>query len=446
MLRKLALQTLSSLTVNQVKMKFFLVAVVIALIGLAAGELPLVRYDSFKIYKIQVNDPTELSYYKKLTENLDIFQLKEPGVVGRSYDVVVSPALQRAFEERLRYYELRFDVTCEDLQELLESTYDKIVGAIKPDMGWTEYHGLDDIYNWLNNLVLRNPRTVKPYTVGLSYEKRPIKAIKYSQRRGNKAIWINSNIHAIEWITSAATTCFFDRLINNPSAELKRLREEYDWIYVPMMNPDGFVYTKEVSPLWRKNRKPTGFSNSSGPCYGTDMNRNFDFHWGEAGYNLNVPCDHFYAGRKAFSEPETTALKKFFNKFPNNYVRVFLDVHSYGNLVLLPYGHTKEVRPPNYQQMMTIAQAFADSASAKYGTVFRYGSSGDVLYPVSGATKDWAYGLKNINFTATIELRDSSNGPYGFFLPANQILEVCDEFEAGVIGMIKAAEGENLFA
>lgn len=61
---------------------------------------------------------------------------------------------------------------------------------------------------------------------------------------------------------------------------------------------------------------------------------------------------------------------------------------------------------------------------------------------VSGDAKDWIYGVKNVPFAATIELRD--NGRYGFLLPADQIVEVCTELTDGMIGLIKAAEMERV--
>lgn len=147
-------------------------------------------------------------------------------------------------------------------------------------MEWTQYHGLYDIYYWLDNLAVEYKRIVTAYTIGYSYEGRPIKAVKISAKRGKKAIFIESNIHAIEWISSATTTCFFNNLLKSNDAEMQNLLNSYDWIFLPVLNPDGFEYSHNVQRAWRKNRKPTGFSNSSGICYGTDLNRNFNYQWG----------------------------------------------------------------------------------------------------------------------------------------------------------------------
>ncbi|TMW47119.1 hypothetical protein DOY81_007801 [Sarcophaga bullata] len=313
-------------------------------------------------------------------------------------------------------------------------------------MEWTQFHKLHEIYDWIDNLSMTYTSTITPYTIGYSYENRPIKAIKISHKPNNtQAIFIESQMHAIEWISSAASTCFFNNLLHSQNPELRRMLVEYDWIYVPIANPDGFVYTHDVDRLWRKNRRPTGFSNSSGPCYGTDLNRNFGYEWGAlSAWNFNEPCDHWYGGTEPDSEPEVKALQRFINSFPDGYIRLYMPFHSYGNLILLPYGHTSTILPPNYEQMMRIAKGFADAARIKYGTQFVYGSTGTINISgyVSGASKDWVYGVKNVPYTGTFELRD--NGTYGFFLPANQIVEVCAEVTDGLIGLIKTAEKEEI--
>lgn len=244
-------------------------------------------------------------------------------------------------------------------------------------MEWTQFHMLEDIYDFVDSLTESYPRLITPYTIGYSYENRPIKAIKISHKPNNKAIFIESQIHAIEWISSAASTCFFNNLFHSENKTLSKMLKDYDWIYVPVLNPDGFVYSHTVERLWRKNRKPTGFSNSSGICYGTDLNRNFGFEWGAlSAWNFNEPCDHWYGGGTPDSQPEVLAIQEFINSFPDDYIKMYIPFHSYGNFVLLPYSHSNEVIPPNFDQMMRIAKGFADAAQVKYGTVFRYGATG----------------------------------------------------------------------
>ncbi|XP_065357356.1 zinc carboxypeptidase-like [Calliphora vicina] len=417
-----------------------------ALLGVIGANQLAARYDDFKVYRVNVKDAQQLSEFIKLGDNLPLRYLSELKGPGHSYNVVIDPANQAKLESQFNFLELDFSCVIEDLQSVLEEeSQPQTFGMerIRTEMDWTQYHDLPVIYSWLKKIAFNNRRLVKSYVIGRSYERRPIRAVKISFKPGNKAIFVESNIHAIEWISSATTTCFFENLLNSSDEKMKNLLENYDWIFVPVLNPDGFEYSHNVERLWRKNRRPTGFRNASGPCYGIDLNRNFDYKWGVSGFNFDVPCDHWYGGAKPNSEPEVIALESFVNSFDNDYIRMYLAVHSFGQFVLLPYGHSITEFPPNYDQMMRIATAFADGARVKYGTEFLSGASGLLNYVVSGTANDWAYGVKNIPFTATIELRD--RGQYGFFLPTSQILEVCYEFTDGLVAMVAKAQEEGLF-
>lgn len=60
-----------------------------------------------------------------------------------------------------------------------------------------------------------------------------------------------------------------------------------------------------------------------------------------------------------------------------------------------------------------------------YGTAYKYGPSGSLLYPASGASDDWAKGSLGIKYSYTVELRDG--GRHGFILPASQIESTANE-------------------
>jgi extracellular matrix protein 14 len=47
-----------------------------------------------------------------------------------------------------------------------------------------------------------------------------------------------------------------------------------DYVFVNVVNPDGFVYTWEEDRLWRKNRRYVNYT-----CTGIDLNRNYAYNW-----------------------------------------------------------------------------------------------------------------------------------------------------------------------
>jgi len=86
------------------------------------------------------------------------------------------------------------------------------------------------------------------FIVGQSYEGRTIRGIKISHKAGNPGIFIESNIHAREWITSASATWFINQLLTSEDADVRSLADNYDWHIIPVFNVDGFEYShKKVS-------------------------------------------------------------------------------------------------------------------------------------------------------------------------------------------------------
>lgn len=50
------------------------------------------------------------------------------------------------------------------------------------DFGWTAYHNLDKIYEWLDEQLITYPNLLTNLTVGLSYQNRTIRAVRLSQK------------------------------------------------------------------------------------------------------------------------------------------------------------------------------------------------------------------------------------------------------------------------
>ena len=88
------------------------------------------------------------------------------------------------------------------------------------------------------------------------------------------------------------------------------------WIVIPVLNPDGYVYTWTRDRMWRKNRNPRAGRFGRRGCVGVDLNRNYDIEWGRNGISRN-PCSDIYPGKKAFSEPESKAHSDLLKSLPN---------------------------------------------------------------------------------------------------------------------------------
>lgn len=61
---------------------------------------------------------------------------------------------------------------------------------------------------------------------------------------------MESNIHAREWVTSATATWLLNELLTSIDPIIQALSNEYDWIIVPIVNVDGFVYTTTTVSIY----------------------------------------------------------------------------------------------------------------------------------------------------------------------------------------------------
>ena len=118
----------------------------------------------------------------------------------------------------------------------------------------------------------------KVFSIGKTYENRDIPGIKIGT--GSIPVVINGGIHAREWISPITVTYFADFLAStDPRAQ--DLLSKFTFHLIPVLNPDGYEYTRTNNRMWRKNREP----NPGTDCAGTDINRNFAFKWSGNGGN-----------------------------------------------------------------------------------------------------------------------------------------------------------------
>lgn len=109
--------------------------------------------------------------------------------------------------------------------------------------GWKAYYRLGTIYEWLDEQIEKYPQLLTNLTVGKSYQGRAIRAVKLSHKKGNPTIFIESTIHAREWVTVATATYFLNELLTSKDPNIVDLAHNYDWVMIPVFNVDGYEYT-----------------------------------------------------------------------------------------------------------------------------------------------------------------------------------------------------------
>ncbi|CAG7815843.1 unnamed protein product, partial [Allacma fusca] len=173
--------------------------------------------------------------------------------------------------------------------------------------------------------------------------------------------------------------------------------------------------------FWRKTRSYPRPGNSIidsivNLCVGADPNRNWNYHWGGPGGSGN-PCAANYRGRDNSSEIEVQNLQNFIMSKRDS-LKMYLSLHSYSQLILIPWGHSYKLAD-DYEEMYEIAEKALTRLEKVQGTTYRAGSTSNILYPAAGGSHDWAKGVAGIKYSYTVELPD--RGFYGFLLPASRI-------------------------
>lgn len=215
---------------------------------------------------------------------------------------MVAPHKLPEFYEKMAENGIPYQMHIDDVQKLIDETNPKTQTRSK-SFDFISYHTLDNIYKKLDDLVKQYPDKVQTVVAGKTYEGREIKGVKVSFKANNPGIFIESGIHAREWISPATNMYILCQLLTSNNTDVRDLAESHDWYIFPSFNPDGYVYTHTTvkapfpnvtqsvinlsisficihffghfqNRLWRKTRKPYGSF-----CKGSDPNRNWGYRW-----------------------------------------------------------------------------------------------------------------------------------------------------------------------
>ena len=287
-----------------------------------------------------------------------------------------------------------------------------------------QYHSAASLEEELRQLAEAKPDIAKLVEIGRSIEGRPILALRIGDRRGGvpKVLFMGCH-HAREWIAVEVPFLLAKELVERADEApiAGWLASGFEVWVAPMVNPDGHEHSRAQERLWRKNRR----RNDDG-SFGVDPNRNYGYMWGilDVPTSSHVPSDETYVGPRAFSEPETQAIRDLVGS--ERFTGV-ITYHSYSQLLLYPWGYTeKPISDAQHrEQMVGMAQEMQTLIQGVHGKIYVPQQSSE-LYPTAGDTTDWTYGTYGIP-SFTIELRPRTFQEGGFILPPNQILPTWEE-------------------
>ena len=339
-------------------------------------------------------DPSTLQSLNNLGIPLDHVRKNK----DESLDVVVTMEEARALLE----IGIPFDVRQHDLSEYFVN---RSIPSIERDFPLGSMLGNYTLLEAIAQMdTLRNmyPDFVSEKdSIGTSIEGRTIWAFKVSDYpsvdEDEPEVLYTGLTHAREPVGMMNLFYFVRWLCENYSSDATSefLVNHREMWFVPIINPDGYVYNETIAPngggMHRKNRRPNPDNSNcnNGTQQGIDLNRNYSYNWGadNSGSSGN-PCSAVYRGASAFSEPETEAISNFIlaRQFKN-----VLHYHTYSNVLIHSWGDGTFPDEPDLSTLREIGAEMTRENGYAVGT-----GTETIGYGVNGDAVDWTYGTAGL--------------------------------------------------
>ena len=325
------------------------------------------------------------------------------------------------------------NIFCEENENIFETpeNYD-----FKPSDDFGGFYTYNEMLNELDDMhslypeIISARSDIKDETFSSSphihetYEGRYLQWVKISDNpnvsEGEPQILYTALHHAREPASLQQLIYFMWYLLENYDSNdsIKQIIDNSELFFVPCVNPDGYIFNETIEPngggMWRKNTRDS---------HGVDNNRNYSYIdengnevWNTSGTSSN-PYGSTYAGDGPFSESENRAIRYFVES--NNF-KIALNNHTYGNLLLYPYGYDYNQTTDDDDIFQFISSALVSENN--YDNII----SAD-LYPAAGDSDDFMYGMLNTEnnqvrekiFAMTPEIGSS------FWPQASTIEDIC---------------------
>ena len=325
--------------------------------------------------------------------------------------------------ERLRRFGFRFEPATEFIERRnraltqfqIEAARRASSGGARAEPnaipGYACYETVEETFAAADGLIASRPTLGSWVNAGPSWLKTQNAASGYDMKvlrltntavpapaEGKPKLFVNSAIHAREYTTAPLVLEFARWLVNGhgANADATWILDHHEVHLMLHANPDGRKRA-ETGLSWRKNVNNAFCANTN--TRGVDLNRNFGHSWNStAGQGSSgSQCSLTYRGPFASSEPETQALEGYIRSLwpdrrgpgandpaPADTSGIHLDIHSYSQLVLWPWGNTA-TPAPNGAALQTLGRRFAFFNG--YQPTQSIG-----LYPTDGTSDGPSYG------------------------------------------------------
>jgi uncharacterized repeat protein (TIGR01451 family) len=348
------------------------------------------------VARVYYADQADLQY---LSAHLDVWEVNR---TARYIVVALTPLAH--LQLVTQGYRVAVDAA---LTAQLNRPLEYLPGQTEGIPGYLCYRTVEETFATAQDIATQHPDLAQWIDIGDSWEKTMpggepgydlmvLRLTNLNQPGDKPKFFSMSSVHAREYTPAELNTRFAEYLINNYGVDPDvTWLLDYNEVHLLLhANPDGRKKA-ETGLSWRKNTNNNYCANTN--TRGADLNRNYPFQWGCCGGSSGSACSETYRGPSAGSEPETQAVTSYVrSQYPDlrpddlnaaaplTTTGIFMDLHSYSQLVLWPWGFTNDVAP-NGPAMQTLGRKFA------YFNNYEPGQSIS-LYATDGTTDDFAYG------------------------------------------------------
>src|SRR3989339_873555 len=353
--------------------------------------------DYYKVSKVRIF----------INDQSDVFELRKQGLGfehiklhDNDFDAILDSFQIEKLRKSGYLYEIIIDDVTKDYLERTKDSREKIklnkpckgLGFGFGSMGG--FYTFNEVVAQLDTMRLLYPNliTVKDST-GSSIEGRTIWAVKISDNpdvnENEPQVFYNALTHAREPGGMMAIMYFMYYLLENYGVlpEVTYLVDNRELYFMPVINPDGYIYNETISPngggMWYKNRRDNGDGS-----IGVNLNSNFGYQWGYDDIGSSpVTTSNFYRGTGPFSEPETQVVRDY---CINHNFLIGVNYHTtsgmaYWRVVFPPWGYNLEQTSDStiYNQLIRLVIALNNY------------SNGAGIGRNNGDVADWMYGETN---------------------------------------------------
>ena len=351
--------------------------------------------DSGKIQVVDVSTPARADKARLQGLGLD---LTEHGDQDSLEVVLYGAADARRLRDAGFNYTVRIaDLAARDEQNrLADERYAAVTAVSSLPSGRDSYRHLADYESELAQLARDYPNLARPLTLNhRTWEGRAVVGIEITKHPsvedGKPVFALLGAHHAREWPSAELTMEFAYDLLRGYGIDDRTtaLVDATRTVIVPVVNPDGFVVSREARPgpasqdfsqhdfeMKRKNcRDAVGTCARRTRLSGVDPNRNYGGLWGGPGASTSVNNDT-YRGPSPFSEPETQNIREL---VASRQVVMVVSNHTYSNLVLRAPGTVDQGFPLDEPQQAALGAQMASHNG--YDSIPGFG-----LYDTTGTT------------------------------------------------------------